>query len=387
MIGLTNATIKSSTEPTPTTVIEKDINFYALKSDESTFELVGSFELSELPLTSGDLPIVIDTERMSFTGWNISLSSINACKTKLNVGAFYKTKNNKIEALIDVDDDLKASVSPNLNINFFLQSISITYRNNTINVEVFDLSNNLINSYTTTDTANQAFGITISDLPTYTNGKYRLVIDLLNNTANSDFFVYYGTNSTVGLFSGDASKYITHIYLPANNPAGHNYYFSNVGYFCRSNNSLATLVGNIDFGYTSTSPNAFDGCPRLTHLFIRTFPSGTNIIYYPRLFSCDPAAPVGTNTSLGAQAFTTYLPSNRVLVFPRKNSISASSINAAFFDVLDFTYYTSIPSLDASAITNITVSPRLRILVPVSLYSSWITATNWSTYASYIEGV
>lgn len=52
----------------------------------------------------------------------------------------------------------------------------------------------------------------------------------------------------------------------------------------------------------------------------------------------------------------------------------------------DFSSCTSIPTLSStSAFSGINANCKIR--VPASLYSDWITATNWSTYASYIEAV
>lgn len=50
----------------------------------------------------------------------------------------------------------------------------------------------------------------------------------------------------------------------------------------------------------------------------------------------------------------------------------------------DFTACTSVPSLSGS-LSNI--NNACQILVPASLYDTWIAATNWSTYANYIVAV
>ena len=49
----------------------------------------------------------------------------------------------------------------------------------------------------------------------------------------------------------------------------------------------------------------------------------------------------------------------------------------------DFSALTTVPSLSATnAFTNI--PSDCKIIVPDALYDTWISATNWSTYASYI---
>lgn len=52
----------------------------------------------------------------------------------------------------------------------------------------------------------------------------------------------------------------------------------------------------------------------------------------------------------------------------------------------DFSSCTSIPTLSSTS-TFSGINANCKIRVPASLYSDWITATNWSTYASYIEAV
>lgn len=52
----------------------------------------------------------------------------------------------------------------------------------------------------------------------------------------------------------------------------------------------------------------------------------------------------------------------------------------------DFTHCTSVPTLASSNVFE-NIAPDCVIKVPSSLYSSWIAATNWSTYANYIEAV
>jgi hypothetical protein len=49
----------------------------------------------------------------------------------------------------------------------------------------------------------------------------------------------------------------------------------------------------------------------------------------------------------------------------------------------DFTEHTSIPILNSTNALN-GIKSGCEIRVPVTLYEEWKSATNWSTYASYI---
>jgi hypothetical protein len=49
----------------------------------------------------------------------------------------------------------------------------------------------------------------------------------------------------------------------------------------------------------------------------------------------------------------------------------------------DFSHHTAVPTLaNANAFTGI--PSDCKIIVPDALYDKWVSATNWSTYASYI---
>ena len=49
----------------------------------------------------------------------------------------------------------------------------------------------------------------------------------------------------------------------------------------------------------------------------------------------------------------------------------------------DFTALTSVPTLaSTSAFTDI--NPNCRMIIPDDLYDTWSTASNWSSYASYM---
>ena len=49
----------------------------------------------------------------------------------------------------------------------------------------------------------------------------------------------------------------------------------------------------------------------------------------------------------------------------------------------DFTSLTAVPTLGNATVFN-RIHSYTKIVVPDNLYSTWITETNWSNYASYI---
>lgn len=89
-------------------------------------------------------------------------------------------------------------------------------------------------------------------------------------------------------------------------------------------------------------------------------------------------------TSLNSSCFSNCV-SLPYLFLPNKiNYISSSAFeNCYSMAYYDFSSHTAVPSLSSTnAFRNI--PSDCKIIVPDSLYDTWIAATNWSNYASYI---
>ena len=88
-------------------------------------------------------------------------------------------------------------------------------------------------------------------------------------------------------------------------------------------------------------------------------------------------------TSVGASAFS-YCYSLSSIVIPN----SVTSVGASAFSYCsgvayyDFSKHTTIPTSENNEFSSI--PSDCKIIVPDSLYDSWKSATNWSSYASYI---
>ena len=92
-------------------------------------------------------------------------------------------------------------------------------------------------------------------------------------------------------------------------------------------------------------------------------------------------------TSIGQYAFLACSSLSSITMPNGVTSIASSAFyncySVAFYD---FTACTSVPTLsNANAFRNIAEDCQIR--VPASLVDAWKTATNWSTYATYIVGV
>ena len=115
-----------------------------------------------------------------------------------------------------------------------------------------------------------------------------------------------------------------------------------------------------------------------------------------------------TVTSIGSSAFNSCV-SDEIIVSNKITSIPSSCFGNGFFNkitfkgdiasidasafsgcysclIYDFTHCTSVPTLaNTNAFSNTVLGSK--ILVPASLYSTWIVASNWVNYASRIVSV
>lgn len=155
-------------------------------------------------------------------------------------------------------------------------------------------------------------------------------------------------------------------------------------------------------GITSISDQAFRDCSSLTHI---VFPNGLGAIYANAFYGCRSLERVilpDSVTTLGNYTFAycyrlrdVKLPSG-LKVIPFAGFLqcqglyriaipgSVTSVSAGSFDQCtnmkecDFTACTAIPKLAQNTAFN-NCSDLMKILVPSSLYSSWIIASTWSS--------
>lgn len=127
-------------------------------------------------------------------------------------------------------------------------------------------------------------------------------------------------------------------------------------------NSLASIT--IPDGVISIGNNAFYNCYSLASV---TIPDGVPSISDYAFYNCCSLVNVtipGGVTSIGASAFG----------------------NCYGMRYYDFSACTSVPALSNTNAFN-KIPSDCQMLIPTALYNEWSTATNWTTYASYMVAV
>lgn len=147
-------------------------------------------------------------------------------------------------------------------------------------------------------------------------------------------------------------------------------------------------LATVTFGGLITIYNeAFYGCSSLTNI---NLPDTLNRIETQAFQQCTSLTSVNipdSVTTLGATSFYGCTGLTSVTIGKGVTKILGGTFqNCTAMQYYDFTSHTSVPTLGGTnAFTGIPSTCQIR--VPASLYDAWISATNWSTYASNIVAV
>ena len=151
-------------------------------------------------------------------------------------------------------------------------------------------------------------------------------------------------------------------------------------YNCRALQSIS-----IPNSVTGIGDNAFNSCYTLQSISI---PNGVTNIWDGTFYNCYALQSISipnSVTGIGGGAFGDCY-SLQYIVIP--NSVTGIGDNAfGYCHVFeyDFSKFSRVPSLGVDAFKGILSSTK--ILVPSSLYDTWVAATNWTIYANYIVAV
>ena len=146
--------------------------------------------------------------------------------------------------------------------------------------------------------------------------------------------------------------------------------------------SLTSIV--IPNSVTSIGNYAFNYCSSLTSVVI---PNSVTSIGIYAFYTCSSLTSVvisNSVTSIGDTAFAYCYSLTSVVISNSVTSIGGTAFAYCYsLTKYDFSQHTSVPTLsNTNAFANI--NNIAKIIVPDSLYDSWIAASNWSSLANYI---
>ena len=334
-----------------------EVNFYDYDGT-----LVVSYSLSEAQSLTA-LPDGPTHEGLIFQGWNYTLEKVKAFTRSMNVGAIYTTNDGKTRIYITLGE---GRTSPLLGC----------CPNGTVIVDWGD--------GTTLDTLTGTSTSTIQYTPTH------------NYTSPGSYVISLTVNGTCGFLGNSTPNNYCYLLKYSTAADTRNLYYQNA-------------ITKIELGdsVTDIGPNAFRNCYSLTSL---TIPAGVTSIEVSALNNCYSLTALtipNSVTSIGNSVFSGCYSLTSLTIPDSVTSIGTSS----FADCPSLTSITipdSVTSIGANAFQNCygmaeyhlkpTTPPTLSntnafneipsdciIYVPQGSLEAYQTATNWATYASYMQ--
>ena len=339
-------------------------------------------------------------------GWNYTLANAQdyvSKNDKLEIGQTYLPSDGKTKIVIELPEDSK---SPYLGITF--------NANTTINIDWGD--NTTIQSETRTSFSTENIQHNYAS-----GGKYTISIEVVTGSLyitghnGAGCRLLWATNTSDVSFNQIYQNAIKEVYL-GNNVDARDYCFTNC-------TQLKKITLNKTAKTTTSNQMAFDNCGKLRcvvfprqqtcvrptmpycYALERIIPSDetnsfsfyadysnavqrinipniSNVYYISRYNKSNPELIVPKNvTSLNNGAIVYNSGTSKIVFKGDMTSIANGALNGnPYVEIIDFTNCTSVPTLG----TGNYFAGNNHVVVPDSLYSSWIAANNWSSSASKI---
>ena len=387
-----------------TPVSPSDVNFYDYDGT-----LLYSYTIAEANLLA-ELPQPPMHDGLTFQGWNYSLESVQTTTRRMDVGATYITSDGKTRLYISVPANSEPGLTPPRN------QVPLYFRQNVANGVTIDWGDSspaetlsgtgVVNTTHTYETAGD-FVISLSPVDgcelelrtgsssycvmgsTGNNGKVYCnmlkrveVGSSVTSIGGNAFYNCYSLSSVVipdGVTSIGGNAFnncysLSSVVIPD----GVTSIEGNAFYWCYS---LSSVV--IPDGVTSIEGNAFYSCYSLSSVVI---PDGVTSIknYFYNCYSLSSVVIPDGVTSIGDYAFNSCYSLSSVVIPDSVTSIGASA----------FRYCYGIKEYHCKPLTPPTLSNTNAfsgipsdciIYVPVGSLGAYKTATNWATYASYMQ--
>lgn len=314
--------------------------------------VVETWALSDLA-SKTELPTPPTHDRLVFQQWNWTLDDIKAANAEMAVGALYTTASGLTEFHIRVT---KAS------------GLTITC-NMVGNKNWGDGTEDALTSHTYAGYGDYIITCDGDTIATNVMGGTTKVAETLlrvyiSNSVTS--IESHSFNDCHSLQIASMPNSVTNIGVAFSNC--YRLQFVSIGNGITSISGLFNLCYSIKYvsipnSVTGLGNNGIGGCPSVRHIFV---PNNVTTVGYYGFAGCRAL---------------------QSIVFPN----SVTSINGGAFSncqslqEYDFRHFDHVPTIDQKTFSALTSTTK--IFVPSALYDTWVTATNWSTYANYIVGV
>lgn len=363
--GNTQTFVKSETAPTPSP-ISSGVKFVDYDGTELyAYSTVDALALSALPSNPSHTGLTAQ-------GWNWSLTDIKSHLTKcpssvLNVGQMYITDDGKTRIYVHLSEERKSpvvGVCPN-------GTVDVDWGDGT---EHSTLTGTSVSTVKWTSAHNYAHG-----------GDYVIKLTV---TGSMGFYGVATSSAYLGLLRYSSST------------DGRNDYYINAfskvelgsgittiaDYAFNCSNSLRTIT--IPHGITSIGTSAFYNCYALDFLVL---PDTVTSIGQTAFYNCrniDNFTPPKSLTTIGNQAFQTDYCITSLIIPDNVTSIGTQAFNNCYSITAYHLLPTTPPTLSSTnAFTGI--SADCVIYVPYSadhsVLNAYKSASNWSSYASYMQ--
>ena len=402
-------------------VSSNDVTFYDYDGT-----VIASYSLEEAQsLTT--LPDGPTHDGLTFQGWNYTLEKVKAFTRPMNVGAIYTTNDGKTRLYIHIADKARSTVplyisqtvSNGVTIDWGDESATETLvGTGTVNMShAYGAAGDFTISLTVNDGCTLGFGHGLSSYSimgaTGTSG--RVYCNMLQK-------VEIGSGVTsIGDYAFSNCRSLSSITIPD----GVTSIGANAFLYCSSLSSITIPDGvtsiesnafnscyslpsiTIPDGVTSIGDYAFSGCYSLSSIII---PDGVTSIGASAFSSCSSLSSITIPdglTSIGSRAFQQCVSLSSITIPDGVTSIESNAFNSCY-SLPSITIPDGVTSIGASAFSGCygvaeyhlkpTTPPTLSnpnafknipsdciIYVPQGSLEAYKTATNWATYASYMQ--
>ena len=368
------ASIQTGSGGSSTPVSANDVTFYDYDGT-----VVASYSLAEAQ-TLTSLPDGPSHEGLTFQGWNWSLENVNALTRPMNIGAMYITDDGKTRLYIHIADKarstvplyLQQTVDRGVTIDWGDGSAMETLTGTgTVNMShAYGAAGDFTISLTVNDGCTLGFGHGLSSYCVMgSTNNDRVYCNMLQKVEIGSGVTNIGDYAFSGCYS------LSSITIPDGVTSIGDYAFSN----CYSLSSIT-----IPDGVTSIGDSAISSCSSLSNI---TIPDGLTSIGSRAFQQCISLSsitiPDGV-TSIESNVFNSCYSLSSIIIPDGVTSIGASAFSSCY-GVAEYHLKPTTPPtlLNKNAFKNI--SSDCIIYVPQGSLEAYKTATNWATYASYMQ--